>query len=153
MELLKKLNHPAKMAIWIVNAPESFLPALHEMQETAEMHTDLPDGERIPFLLAFVEQRTDLESIAKRLQKTVSDSTVLWFAYPKKSSKRYRSDIDRDHGWEALGLLGLEPVRQIAIDEDWSALRFKPVGTIKRLTRSASMTLSEEAQTRLKEKG
>ncbi len=47
-----------------------------------------------------------------------------WAAYPKKTSG-IDTDITRDHGWEALNAAGLRPVRQIAIDDTWSALRFR----------------------------
>ena len=35
---------------------------------------------------------------------------------------------------------GFEPVRQVAIDEDWSALRFRRAEHIKTMTRSFAMT-------------
>jgi hypothetical protein len=50
---------------------------------------------------------------------------TLWFAYPKKTSKKYDVNIHRDKGWEALEQLGFKGVRQVAIDQDWSALRFR----------------------------
>ena len=45
-------------------------------------------------------------------------------AYPKVSSKKYTTDYNRDSGWNLLGEWGMEPVRQVAIDQDWSALAF-----------------------------
>jgi hypothetical protein len=60
----------------------------------------------------------------------------LWFAYPKKSGA-YASDISRDQGWDALAVAGFLGVTQIAIDEDWSALRFRPRGEIAKLTRKS----------------
>ncbi len=39
-----------------------------------------------------------------------------------------------------LGAAGFEPVRMVAIDEDWSALRFRRVEHIKKMTRSFAMT-------------
>ncbi|HNM27658.1 MAG TPA: hypothetical protein PKL15_19570, partial [Saprospiraceae bacterium] len=61
-------------------------------------------------------------------------------AYPKGSSKTYRCEFNRDNGWQALGEVGYEPVRQVAIDEDWSALRFRRVEFIKTMTRSFAMS-------------
>ena len=55
---------------------------------------------------------------------------LLWFSYPKKSSK-VETDITRDVGWDALGSTGLRPVTQVAIDDTWSALRFRPVVDVK----------------------
>jgi hypothetical protein len=62
----------------------------------------------------------------------------LWFAYPKKSGA-HASDISRDHGWDALAEAGFLGVTQIAIDDDWSALRFRPRSEIAKLTRKSEL--------------
>ncbi len=41
------------------------------------------------------------------------------------TSRKFRSDINRDGMWELLSRLGIRAVRQISIDDDWSALRFR----------------------------
>ena len=64
----------------------------------------------------------------------------MWYAYPKGTSKRYTCEFNRDNGWAVVGEQGFEPVRQVAIDEDWSALRFRKVSFIKTMTRSFAMT-------------
>ena len=46
-------------------------------------------------------------------------------AYPKKTSKKYSATVSRDEGWGPLGENGYETVRLIALDEDWSILRFR----------------------------
>ena len=71
---------------------------------------------------------------------------ILWICYPKKSSKKYKCDFNRDSGWTVLGAAGYEPVRMVAIDEDWSALRFRKAENIKTLTRSK--TISQEGKKR-----
>ena len=48
---------------------------------------------------------------------------VLWFAYPKGG----RTDINRDSLWPIVAEHGLRPITQVAIDETWSALRFRPL--------------------------
>jgi hypothetical protein len=58
----------------------------------------------------------------------------LWLAYPKKSGPS-RTDIRRDHGFEPLLARDFLPVAQVALDDTWSALRFRRRGEIKKLTR------------------
>jgi hypothetical protein len=48
---------------------------------------------------------------------------TLWIAYPKGG----RSDLNRDTLWPIVSELGLRPIAQVAIDETWSALRFRPL--------------------------
>jgi hypothetical protein len=71
---------------------------------------------------------------------------ILWFCYPKGTSKKYTCDFNRDTGWASLGQLGWEPVRQVAIDDDWSALRFRNPDFIKTMTRSFAMTEKGKAK-------
>jgi len=71
-------------------------------------------------------------------------------SYPKKSSAKYRSDLSRDDSWRELGDLGFEPVRQVAVDADWSALRFRRAEQIRELKRDASRALSRAGRARAK---
>ena len=151
MELLKKLNYKGSNGVWIIGAPVEFDPIQEEIRKVVPVKTALTDGEIVTFVLVFITSKAELEVIVRSITIHLDEQTILWFAYPKKSSKRYKADISRDIGWEPLGTLGYEPVRQVAIDADWSALRFRPVKHIKTLTRNASMVLSEEARHRLKE--
>ena len=48
---------------------------------------------------------------------------ILWMAYPKGG----RADINRDSLWPMVAVHGLRPITQVAIDETWSALRFRPL--------------------------
>jgi hypothetical protein len=69
--------------------------------------------------------KADLLKAARSALRAIERGAVLWFAYPKQTSKRYTSDLNREVCWEVLKTVSLRPVRQIAIDDDWSALRFK----------------------------
>lgn len=77
------------------------------------------------FVLAFLLTRADITAFASRLDKLTAGDAVVWAAYPKGSSKRYNCDFNRDTGWEPMAAAGFRPVRQVAIDADWSALRFR----------------------------
>ena len=106
------------------------------------MRRSLASGAPLSFSLAFVTKQAEVDACARgAAERTVGDA-VVWFAYPKQSSKRYKSEIDRDRGWDVLGAAGFEPVRMVAIDEDWSAVRFRRVDFIKALTRGKEHTIS-----------
>jgi hypothetical protein len=51
-----------------------------------------------------------------------------------------------------MGKLGYESVRMVAIDEDWSALRFRKVEFVKIMTRDKSWVLTEEGKRKTKNK-
>ena len=99
---------------------------------------------------AFVKTRDDVSVLAKAVGTLAEGDAIVWFAHPKKSSKRYTSELGRDmSSWQGLGAAGFEGVRQVAIDEDWSATRFRRVEFIKNMTRqqSGAMTKTGKART------
>ena len=87
----------------------------------------------------------------KLLSSLILIAAILWVAYPKRSSKKYRSDIGRDEGWQPLGDLGYEGVRMVAIDADWSALRLRDARYIKTMKRDPKRSMSKEGRKRTNE--
>ncbi|MCX7782486.1 MAG: hypothetical protein N2318_02445 [Meiothermus sp.] len=137
--LFKKLNLKGQAELVIVNAPQSFEPELAPLQGV-EILRDPKAAKKIQFALVFATQQAEVDRAAKALAPKLEGDATVWFAYPKGTSKKYKCEFNRDTGWAALGEAGLEPVRQVAIDEDWSALRFRRVAFIKTMTRSFAMT-------------
>jgi len=86
---------------------------------------DGPPG-TLDFVQLFVRDSAELMTHAPAALAAIKLAGVLWIAYPKQSAK-VKTDITRDRGWEPVTAAGLRPVTQIAIDETWSALRWRPV--------------------------
>jgi hypothetical protein len=86
---------------------------------------NLADVSRITFALVFVTQKARLDALAKMVAAKAEGDAVLWFAYPKGTSKTLSCDFNRDNGWDVIRAAGFDSVRQVAIDADWSALRFR----------------------------
>ena len=87
---------------------------------------------KLNFSLAFVTKQKEVDALAKSITGRAEGDAVIWFAYPKGTSKNYKSEINRDSGWRALNTTGFEGMRMAAIDDDWSALRFRRTELIKR---------------------
>ncbi len=136
--IFKKLNYKAQKTVFAINTPDSFEQHLLSVADTAAIIRQLPPpNENIPieFAIAFATQQKEVDSIAQHIAPQLQGDAVFWVCYPKGSSKRYKCDFNRDTGWAIMGYYDLEPVRMVAIDEDWSALRFRKVQYIKTLTR------------------
>lgn len=123
--LLKKLYCKNQKEIFVFNPPREFLSVLWDIGQQIKVKRNVKNGERINFSLVFVRNTKEIEKHAILLAKHVSDDAIVWFAYPKKTSKNYSSQLSRDHGWESMIALKYEAVSLIAIDNDWTALRFK----------------------------
>ena len=74
-------------------------------------------------VIMFVRNRDELASAAPALDAARADK-LAWIAYPKAG--QLGTDLNRDVLARSLTAAGVQPVRQIAIDEVWSALRFRP---------------------------
>ena len=145
-EKLNLKNHPA---ILVLDPPASFEPELAALPAVTILRT-LHPLDAIDFYLAFVTTQQQVDTLAKAITSRTKGDAVVWFAYPKATSKRYKSEINRDTGWQALGQAGFEPVRAVAIDEDWSALRFRRVEFIKTMTRANEHRMTAQGKARPK---
>lgn len=146
--VFKKLNYKGQDRILVLNAPASFEPSLESLAEEANVVRNAEQAGTAGFAMVFATLKAELELLVTQVVPRLEEDAVFWVCYPKGTSKRYRCDFNRDTGWELLGQYNMEPVRQVAIDEDWSALRFRSVGNIKKLTRSSKMALSKEGKQR-----
>lgn len=148
MDVFAKLNLKDQDPIVVLDAPAEFLPALAVLGAERVL-TAVQPGFAVGFALAFVSDQPGLDRAAAALTAQAGEDAVLWIAYPKLASRRYRSKLSRDGAdWGVLGTAGYEPVRQVAIDPDWSALRFRQVRHIARMRRAPGMLISAEGRRR-----
>jgi hypothetical protein len=129
--VFEKLNLKAHKSILVLNAPDSFEKELDTLGSAVKVCRELTKLKSLEFALAFATKQTEVTRLSKALAAKAEGDAVLWFAYPKGTSKRYKCDFNRDTGWDELRKAGFDTVRAVAIDEDWSALRFRRVEFIK----------------------
>jgi hypothetical protein len=139
--VFEKLHLKDHDEIVVLNAPPSFESELASLAGV-RVRRSLTGVTRIAFALTFVRTQKDLDGLAGAIAKKAEGDAIVWFAYPKGTSKKFTTDINRDHGWDALGNAGFETVRLIAIDQDWSAKRLRRAEFIKSLTRDQAWAMS-----------
>jgi len=130
--LARKLGIKPGYKLLIMNAPEGYMGMLGPLPEGAEALTRLPAGAEGTFDLVhvFSHNRADVDRQAAEALRALKPGGLLWFSYPKGSSK-VKTDITRDTGWESVTGAGMEIVAQVSIDDTWSAGRFRPSSDIK----------------------
>jgi hypothetical protein len=129
--LLEKLNYKGQKRIAVINAEEGFLPSLSDDLKGVVVDQKIDPRYPYEFIIIFVKNGTDIEMFAPMTIHNLMADGIIWFCYPKKTSKKYKTEIDRDHGWKLLNDSGLHGIRMVAIDKDWSALRFRNKKYIK----------------------
>ena len=94
-----------------------------------ELVDPLPEGvrrvdgpERATTALLFADDPASLRDVLRAHADQLAWPSTFWVAYPKGN----RADINRDTLWPILAEYGMRPIGQVAIDDVWSALRFRP---------------------------
>ncbi len=126
----QKLNLKDQKEILVLNAPESFEVELETLQEVS-IKRSLAEVEEIVYALIFVSKKSEFDSYSERIEPKVRNDAVVWFIYPKRTPQKYSADFNRDFGWCSLKNAGYQPMRMVAIDEHWSALRFRNSNFVK----------------------
>lgn len=79
--------------------------------------------------LVFINNNKEYLDFLKTGIKNIEPDSVLWFAYPKGTSK-IKTDINRDTIRVTGEEYGITTVTAISIDDTWSALRFRPIDKV-----------------------
>jgi hypothetical protein len=112
MSLASKLQLKEGETVRLVNAPKDVDLGV----KTATSRADA--------VIVFVRNRSELGEHAKVALDHAAEDRLTWIAYPKAG--QLDTDLNRDVLWKLLDGKGVRPVRQVALDDTWSALRFRP---------------------------
>jgi hypothetical protein len=115
--LAQKLQLKAGQTLALVNSPAGY--------ENFLASEEINLAERSDAVLIFTNSLSEVLRIVPAAFNSVPLEALVWVAYPK-GSPGVKTDVNRDKLWSALQTTGWRPVRQIAIDDVWSALRFRP---------------------------
>jgi hypothetical protein len=126
--IVKKLGLKPGMRALVFGAPSGYVRSLAPLPGRVEVSETLAGTHE--FVQFFATKRSEIETSAKKLLQSSASDALLWITYPKKTSG-VDSDLSREEVWAAMEGTGWRPVSQIAIDEVWSALRFRPTENVK----------------------
>ena len=118
--ILKKMRVGKTSKILIMNSPEGYLSLFASMDYDSILNPE--NSGKYDFVQVFGSGRLELEKQILKVKEAGKYDCLFWACYPKSIGKE-RYDLKRETVWSALGLAGLRPVSQIAIDEKWTALR------------------------------
>ena len=119
--LADKLGLKAGQRACFLNAPPGYLEKLGPLPPGLEMAGNLADP--LDLIQFFTTGRTGLADEFPALKAALSRQGALWVSWPKGSSL-IPKDLNENHVRETGLANGLVDVKVIAIDEDWSGLKF-----------------------------
>ncbi len=121
--IAEKLQIKPNTRLYFVNAPTGYLEKIGTLPEGVQVLTSPFEG-RVDFLQVFIENRQEMVATLPVLKSRLMPKGALWVSYHKGTSQ-VKTDINRDSIWKYAQTIGLDAVRMIAIDDDWSTMRLK----------------------------
>ena len=85
---------------------------------------DPEDAATADAVVAFVVRADDLQGVGRPALDAAREDRLAWLLYPK--NRQLGTDLNRDVLAALAAERGVQPVRQVAIDAVWSALRLRP---------------------------
>jgi len=123
-DVARKLLLKPGTSFLLLNAPPEYGSAIAAASEDVRQSEQAGDGS-YDLVQVFAVDRANLTELWPQAVGAVRPGGILWITYPKQSGA-IRSDLNRDRIRELTADSGWQPVTQIAIDDTWSALRFRP---------------------------
>lgn len=134
--LAKKLKLKENQTILVINAPTHYEEVLTIMPGVIKLTSQFQA--EVDSIHLFVKNKAELDQWAQNVVEKLAEGSIIWVAYPKKTSK-IQTDLTRDVGWdEFLQLAPFQGITLISIDETWSAVAFRKMGSEKIVKRSAT---------------
>src|SRR5438309_540363 len=133
--LTQKLGLKEGYIIVLLNHPEDYGQLLHPIPNGSSVYDTLQKDS--DFIQIFTKEKNELEKLFPEAKKSLKPNGSLWISWPKKSSgntviarkKTTKqsptiSDLNENIIREVGLANGLVDVKVIAVDENWSGLKF-----------------------------
>lgn len=128
--MAKKLRLTSELQAAVLNAPEGYVEALKP--GPARIETELRQAEAYDAVQLFVHDTDELGRLGPAAIRAVKPNGLLWITYPKGGKTRGATDLPATPWWTQRDVLGditsehgYRPVSFVAVDENWTAVRFK----------------------------
>lgn len=117
-ELLKKLQIKEEFSVLLMNSN----PSVHPLFEGVRIELNAASDQGYDSVILFARKEDELRQWVPEASKFPKKDGSLWLSYPKKSGD-IDTDLNRDITWKAVKAFGMEPVRLISMNKNWSSMR------------------------------
>ena len=118
MSLARKLQLKQGQSAYVGNAPEGFVLELPEDSRQVD------SAEKADLVLVFVKNSSEIPDHGRPFIEAAQRDAIAYIAYPKTG--QLGTDLNRDILWGKVAKESIRGVRQVSIDQVWSAMRFRP---------------------------
>jgi hypothetical protein len=126
--VLKKLLIKPEMTVLLDHLPENSASILYELSDNIKKVFSLDHPYDV--VISFVKSKNELVDRLTALKDSIRPSTIIWVAYPKKTSG-IQTDLSMMASWEETEEFNLTPCASASINEVWTGIRLKPKDQVK----------------------
>ncbi|WP_066225241.1 hypothetical protein [Formosa haliotis] len=127
--LIQKLKLDKHNEILVLNEPEAFNELIGNLD--CNVLGSLLKTSSVSCALLFITSKKQLINEMLTLFPKLTGDSILWIAYPNETSKEDIVELYKDEAWDELMDYRLQPVRQLELNQDWNALRFRKIEYVK----------------------
>lgn len=125
--VVKKLGIKPGNKVLVTHAPEGY--SLSPLPQGAEVQTNASGT--FDLVQVFVRNKADITQHVAAAIKALKPGGMLWVTFPKKTGT-VKSDLSRDSTLQTINeSTGWQGVSLIAVDDTWSAMRFRREEDVK----------------------
>jgi hypothetical protein len=128
--MAKKLRLADGQKVAVLNAPDGYTSRLSP--GPADIGTRLQPAQAYDVVQLFVNSADELRRLGPDAIRAVKPEGLLWITYPKGGQARADTGLPATSSWtkrdvlgEITSVMGYKPVAFVAIDDNYTALRFK----------------------------
>jgi hypothetical protein len=125
-DLVARLQIRPGTRLLLLAAPPGYRERIEPLPGGGTTVESAAPDEAFDVIHAFCRDRAAVAALASTAIGAYRAGGIMLLSYPKGGATA-GTDLDRDSGWEPFTRAGFRPVRQVSIDEDWSAMRWRRV--------------------------
>lgn len=114
----KKLQIKEDYSVLLLNSN----PDLHPLFDGIRLEYSSENNRGFDSVIMFAKDEEEIGQFLPKADNNLKPRGLLWLSYPKKSGK-IPSELNRDVTWNIVKDFGMEPVRLISLNDDWSSMR------------------------------
>lgn len=125
--LFNKMGIRAGQHTLILNAPAEYQEKLEALPTGVEFASLPQDGYDCMHL--FIQDANELDNLISKALASIPYDGLFWLSFPKRNA-RPETGLSREIVWDKMEKYGLQPVAQVSVDENWTAIQFRPIAKV-----------------------
>ena len=116
--LAKKFQLKSEYSVLLLNSN----PDIHPLFDGVRLEYSSQENKGFDSVIMFARNEDEIGQFLPRADSNLKPKGLLWLSYPKNSGS-IPTPLNRDITWNIVKEFGLEPVRLISLNDDWSSMR------------------------------